>query len=1237
MMNITTYQYSKNNRLSTIVVNGELTEIIRPDENLTLVTNEQLSSMETASVQIISDGATTSYTEVNGVVQEITKEDGSTTNIETNTAGQVTRSSLSKNGDMGSSYSYEYDIDGNLLTKTNDLSGKKEVSKFVDNLQVSHKDFDGIITEWEYDERGNLVKEYKGVKDNMILQKEYRYDNNGFVIEEGQLGIFKKIEYDTFGNVIKQTVGDDVLNETETISYIRDPAGNILNKTEGENIRPISFNYDAMGRITEVDEARGKSTYSYSASTHEVVLTDPLAGIHTLGTDSNANLVLLADPEGKKWETGYLNKDQVAWKKRPDGSMITYDYDKSGKYVREVLSSDVNQRKYCENKNLLWAKNSLVHLTNIYSNLGHHTGNRVAYDGQYPIDITISNYDSGKRKSVSSSSTKLKEVLPTAAENSIEEYTTSKIGSQLNYYYNDQGQLSKIKCGSFSIEYLFDDSGRLITINRGNNVSTDIEYLSTGKPKKITDLKEGLILDEKTFSFDTGGNLVSIASSQSTDLFEYDKNDQITKAHIDNTILTFDYDEKGNRKTIQSVEIEYSDKRVLYLSDHLWSYSYDANGYLIEKKSNSAPEQYSQYEYSDLSQLISYKKWDGASSPLITAEYFYDPVGRRTGKKVIYRDEPLKNRTSWWIYDGENILLEMDENFTLRRQYIHGANTDDVLGFKESGNTYYYIKNIQGSIEKIIDHLGNEVKTYSYDPFGVILSQQGSPDLLNPYCFTGREWDEESETYYFRNRQYDPFTGRFLQPDTYPGNLDDPISIYNKYIYARNNPFKYHDPYGLFWFQLLALLVIVIVDMVILLTAIGAISGIISGIVYMSNGKSFWQGFNYGFKRSVSFVSSIPGYIVGGILGAIGYVVGGVIGLIFDEGNWAAGAKEGWEVGFGFGYQVSTWVGNVVIQLVDNMMPDEFKHGAYDTRLAGFSAYCSSIVYLLTKEKIQSRLPQGFTVDLLSDTKHMMFEDNGEYTDTQCFTAYNDNNIVIAFRGSETPSFSEIDSWGATFYDWAMTDIVSGLFMVNHPDAPLDWGYQPQIGYGWWDAYESVREEIKNSIANIDSIQVNNVNVTRKILICGHSLGATLATLCALDISRSLHREVTNYTIGSPRVGNIAFTDFYQSHVIDSHRMVNGWDPVPGISFNSLGYYHVDKLKSLDGDSHGTGDYLNNIIEDEREGKGLGWDEYYKLSTHVFDFVDKDNHIECIKKITGDDAENFITINDKLPKNPVKF
>ncbi|MCE5312510.1 MAG: RHS repeat-associated core domain-containing protein [Nitrospiraceae bacterium] len=38
-------------------------------------------------------------------------------------------------------------------------------------------------------------------------------------------------------------------------------------------------------------------------------------------------------------------------------------------------------------------------------------------------------------------------------------------------------------------------------------------------------------------------------------------------------------------------------------------------------------------------------------------------------------------------------------------------------------------------------------------------------EFVQPYAFTGREFDQETGLYYYRNRYYDANTGRFVSKD----------------------------------------------------------------------------------------------------------------------------------------------------------------------------------------------------------------------------------------------------------------------------------------------------------------------------------------------------------------------------------------------------------------------------------------------------------------------------------------
>lgn len=128
-----------------------------------------------------------------------------------------------------------------------------------------------------------------------------------------------------------------------------------------------------------------------------------------------------------------------------------------------------------------------------------------------------------------------------------------------------------------------------------------------------------------------------------------------------------------------------------------------------------------------------------------------------------------------------------------------------LIGFKDKSTNkdYFYLKNLQGDIVRIIDSTGNVVVTYEYDAWGKLLSTTGSLASTigkeNPFRYRGYYYDTESSLYYLNSRYYDPETGRFINADevSYLGADGSPES-HNLFAYCKNNPITGYDPTGHF-------------------------------------------------------------------------------------------------------------------------------------------------------------------------------------------------------------------------------------------------------------------------------------------------------------------------------------------------------------------------------------------------------------------------------------------------------
>jgi RHS repeat-associated protein len=112
------------------------------------------------------------------------------------------------------------------------------------------------------------------------------------------------------------------------------------------------------------------------------------------------------------------------------------------------------------------------------------------------------------------------------------------------------------------------------------------------------------------------------------------------------------------------------------------------------------------------------------------------------------------------------------------------------LAEQRSGTTGYYEQDGLGSVTSLSNSTGALTNTYTYDAFGNLTASTGG--LINPFQYTGREWDGESGLYNYRARYYDPSSGRFLGED--PIGFGSGVDFYS---YVDNGPTNFTDPHGL--------------------------------------------------------------------------------------------------------------------------------------------------------------------------------------------------------------------------------------------------------------------------------------------------------------------------------------------------------------------------------------------------------------------------------------------------------
>jgi len=146
--------------------------------------------------------------------------------------------------------------------------------------------------------------------------------------------------------------------------------------------------------------------------------------------------------------------------------------------------------------------------------------------------------------------------------------------------------------------------------------------------------------------------------------------------------------------------------------------------------------------------------------------------------------------------------------------------------------------------------------------------------------------------------------------------------------------------------------------------------------------------------------------------------------------------------------------------------------------------------------------------------------------DTQGFSFQDPENIYIAFRGTEIRPRDILTDLSAT--------------STSFPFGP------GTVHSGFSDAFAAVVPQLTEFLSNCDK--------SKNVILCGHSLGGALATLCAAWVRQTTPRQVMLYTFGSPRVGCRDFVEHYSKTAsFPAFRVANPTDIVPSVPWDTAG------------------------------------------------------------------------------------
>ena len=287
--------------------------------------------------------------------------------------------------------------------------------------------------------------------------------------------------------------------------------------------------------------------------------------------------------------------------------------------------------------------------------------------------------------------------------------------------------------------------------------------------------------------YDSNGRLVKILDSGSSTttraIYGYDQQGQLTSATVGGTSYTYTYDTAGN---IQSKKVGSTTTNYTY-GNSAWRDLLTAyNGGSITYSGGNPTKYYdgSTFTWTQGRRLATAKV--GSTN----ISYTYDMAGVRSSKTVgstTYKYTTLSGLVTRQTGGNATIDFVYDES-------------NQPLAMKYNGKVYYYVLNAQGDVVRIVDGSRNVVASYSYDPWGKLLSSSGTLANVNPLRYRGYYYDSETGFYYLQSRYYDPAIGRFINADSYASTDMVGLLSTNMFSYCENNPVMRVDPTGeLFW------------------------------------------------------------------------------------------------------------------------------------------------------------------------------------------------------------------------------------------------------------------------------------------------------------------------------------------------------------------------------------------------------------------------------------------------------
>lgn len=666
----------------------------------------------------------------------------------------------------------------------------KEATEETDN-EIDTTPYQGYV--YSYDNFDNVTQSNYGTvltnsegKESLDTSKQYISTNTTYNIS----GNYPISESDERGNFVTYNVDDS----NGKINSITDANSNIINYTYDSNTGSLTsissgtmvntYSYDSGNKLTVISHNGFDYNFNYDKFNQ---ISSVYVGDTALMTNSyeanNGNIINSAYGNGDNISYVYDEYDRVIAINNNDGIIVEYFYNKKGLIakIKDYSASITTEYIYD-----IWGSAVTIETSG--------TDNNTLYYSETTED--------GNTSYISKINNDIKTVT----------------------YRTDENGNSIIDNDGWTVAQNTDNLNRTSTVtvtpseDNRTPITTSYTYVDIGNSNRTTNLIESItytqgntVLVKYSYEYDSMGNIIKVyENNQLTEQYTYDINNQlhsVSDYRISKyTLYTYD---SGNN--IYSTNEQYMNSIGITSGKPKGeTYYYDDANWKDKLTSYGADD----ITYDEIGNPLNYRDgmtmtWQNGRelkelvvNDELVVEYKYNANGLRT-LKSLYDGVDYYN----YYYDENNNLIALYDHYGKMMQFYYGAD-GTLVSMRHKGKMYYYIRNLQGDITKLIEGDGTVVATYTYNAWGKILSIKDADGnvitsdthvaLINPFRYRGYVYDDESGLYYLQSRYYDPTTGRFVNADVYTDTQTGKTLSVNMFAYCENNYINAIDKTGNF-------------------------------------------------------------------------------------------------------------------------------------------------------------------------------------------------------------------------------------------------------------------------------------------------------------------------------------------------------------------------------------------------------------------------------------------------------